>query len=305
MILGIDTSNYTTSVAIVDRDFNIVCDNRKLLDVKKGNKGLRQSEALFQHIENLPKLLDMINFKGISIDAVAVSSRPRPVEGSYMPCFKAGMTVGRSIADALSVPYMEFSHQEGHIAAIKKGSEFENEDNLICCHLSGGTCEILEVRGKSISIAGGSRDLSFGQIIDRAGVYFGLDFPAGKDLDKMALAGTADKAMFRKVKVEDGYFNISGLENQVYQKDAKTIDICASLFERITQTLADSVMQVSLKTGIEKVVFAGGVSSSEYIRSSLPHYLNTLYIFGKPELSSDNAVGTAILGGMRLWQPKL
>lgn len=305
MILGIDTSNYTTSVAIVDKEFNILCDNRKLLQVKKGNKGLRQSEALFQHIENLPAILDMINFKGVSIDGVAVSSRPRPVEGSYMPCFKAGITVGQSIAKALDVPYMEFSHQEGHIAAIKTGSKFEAEDNLICCHLSGGTCEILEVRGNEISIAGGSRDLSFGQIIDRAGVHFGLDFPAGKELDKMALAGTADKSMFKKVKVEDGYFNISGLENQVYQKDAKTIDICASLFERITITLADSVKQVSEKTGIEKIVFAGGVSSSEYIRNTLDKYLDIEYTFGKPELSSDNAVGIAILGGMRLWQQKL
>lgn len=298
MILAFDTSNYTTSIAVYDRDNGIVFDERMILKVAKGNRGLRQSDALFQHIENLEKMSGKL--ERFDIDAVCVSSRPRPVEGSYMPCFRAGITSGRLIASVLGVPYFEVSHQEGHIAAAKHETLFEDEETLICCHLSGGTCEILKYDRGDISIEGGSLDISFGQLIDRTGVFYGLDFPAGKSLDSLALSGN-DERIFRKVKVKDGYFNISGIENQVMNSSLSPEDAASAVFRAITDVLSESVVQVCDRTGIDKVLFAGGVSSSRFIRSRLsPEGVQCQ--FGKPGLSCDNAVGTAILGGKLLWR---
>ena len=90
-ILGIDTSNYKTSIAVIDHKKHIICDLRRFLTVKQGERGLRQSDALFQHIQNLPELMEEMRrmFDG-RIDADACSFRPRPEAGSYMPVFLAG-----------------------------------------------------------------------------------------------------------------------------------------------------------------------------------------------------------------------
>ena len=149
-ILGIDTSNYKTSLALVGQE-DIRLDLRKFLEVKPGERGLRQSEALFQHVRNLPELFEEVRSDldmhgGAEISAVAFSSRPRPVEGSYMPCFIAGESFGRSLAAMLDVPAISFSHQEGHLEAIKAFTEMSYIDHFIACHFSGGTCEILYVR---------------------------------------------------------------------------------------------------------------------------------------------------------------
>ena len=187
-VLGIDTSNYTTSVAIIDDDFNVICDNRIMLSVKKGERGLRQQEALFQHTVNLPELLQksIVPEMRSSIKAVCVSSRPRPVTGSYMPCFLAGISAAKAIAAATGASYLEYSHQEGHVAAI---DPMEDEE-FLSYHLSGGTCELLHVartgNGYDIEIIGGSKDISIGQLLDRTGVALGYDFPCGKALDSIA-----------------------------------------------------------------------------------------------------------------------
>ncbi len=269
LILGIDTSNYKTSAAVTDMNHNIICDLRKFLKVKQGERGLRQSDALFQHIKNLPELIENIsdavgggadlgNAAGC-FDVVAYSAKPRPAEGSYMPVFLAGESFARSLAAMMGVPALPFSHQEGHIEAIKAFSELKNADRLMACHFSGGTSELLEVAaaaghtGYDISIIGGSKDIAFGQVIDRAGVMLGMDFPAGEEMDRIASGidipgshtaasgsqavtsggqavtsgsraesegspkktscGRAD--LLTKIKVKDAWLNLSGIDTQV------------------------------------------------------------------------------------------
>ena len=83
MVLGLDTSNYTTSAAAFDGVSGKNCS--RLLDVREGELGLRQSDALFSHVKRLPELVEKL-FTEISRDeirAVGASTRPRAVEGSY------------------------------------------------------------------------------------------------------------------------------------------------------------------------------------------------------------------------------
>lgn len=305
LILSFDTSNYTTSVAVIDRNYNILYDNRKLLNVKKGNRGLRQSDALFQHTENLTEMFsEDFPFKD-AIEAVAVSSRPRNIEGSYMPCFKAGMMAGRIASKVLDVPYLEFSHQEGHIAAASLNTELFNESHFIGFHLSGGTCEILNICNGSTEIVGGSLDISFGQLIDRAGVFYGESFPSGKVMDKYASQGK-HTINFKKTKIENGFFNLSGIENQIIKSGVSVQDASRSLFDEIACIINEAVKESCLRFNINKVLLMGGVASSSYIRKCLGDNIgNNRIFFGSPSLSSDNAVGTAILGGKKIWQQNL
>ncbi|MCQ2561940.1 MAG: hypothetical protein MJ186_07830, partial [Clostridia bacterium] len=185
--LGIDTSNYTTSVAVTDRDGNILADERRLLKVKQGEKGLRQSDALYQHWQNLPDLLEgVLKAYGKDLAVIAVSTRPRPVEGSYMPVFNAGIAAARILAAQTGAVLLETSHQEGHIEAASRGNAVAPADPIICAHLSGGTLELVYSSETEYKVVGGTKDISYGQILDRTGVDAGYEFPAGKSIDRLA-----------------------------------------------------------------------------------------------------------------------
>lgn len=315
-ILGIDTSNYKTSLAVVDDSMSIVCDIRRFLKVKQGEKGLRQSDALFQHVRNIPEMMKEMRqqFDG-EIYGVAYSSKPRPVEGSYMPVFLAGKSIAESLGAALSIPVMEFSHQEGHIEAVKYFSEFRDEKRMLVCHFSGGTTELLRVVdedavGYNISIIGGTKDISFGQVLDRAGVALGMEFPAGQELDDMAVNTQTSSRRLTTIKVKDAFLNLSGIDTQINRilEDAEAEDIgmiIRELFEKLSSAMAEMIIQGASASGITKVIMAGGVSSSRFIRKHLDEKLRDAGItavFNDNGLAQDNAVGTALLGGRRIWR---
>lgn len=314
-VLGIDTSNYRTSVAAVDAQGNILVDERRLLKVKMGERGLRQSEALFQHVENLPLLFEALTSADLSIKAVSVSNRPRPVTGSYMPCFKAGYGFGKAVAHTLNVPLFEFSHQEGHLEAIKHYTEFSELESFLAWHLSGGTCELLKVHDDNIEIVGGSKDISFGQVIDRVGVLMGMSFPAGEEMDNMALqcGRRKEKApkLLSKIKNDGLYFNLSGTETQcgrlltgTVQSELEEACLIKELFDKITAIISSVTEMAVSSFGLENVIFAGGVSCSKYISGEIKKAFegeNVNPQFGIQELSGDNAVGTALLGGKIIW----
>lgn len=314
-ILGIDTSNYKTSIAIIDRNHHIICDLRRFLKVKQGEKGLRQSDALFQHVKNLPELIEEAeNYIHGNLDGIAYSSKPRPVEGSYMPVFLSGEAVSRSMGAVLDVPVLAFSHQEGHIEAIKHFSSFAEEKQVLACHFSGGTTELLDVvsseKGYDIKIIGGSKDISYGQVLDRAGVFLGMDFPAGEALDDLALKSVTASSVLTDVKVNDGWLNLSGLDTQIKRvlENTNTSEAIGSVIKEAFIIIADSmvrmIIQGSEKSGVDKVLLAGGVSSSKFLKEILTVRLKDAGIeasFDNNGLSQDNAVGTALLGGNTIW----
>ena len=186
-VLGLDTSNYRTSVAVVSEEGRVLLNYRELLPVPAGERGLRQSEAVFAHIRQLSaaeKALRQITEGPVA--AVAASTAPRDGADSYMPVFMAGASFGRLTAAALGVPFIGTTHQRGHLAAAAAGTELEKTGEYLALHLSGGTTDLLEVREESVIQIGGSLDLHAGQLVDRAGVAMGLAFPAGPELEKMA-----------------------------------------------------------------------------------------------------------------------
>ena len=298
-VIGIDTSNYTTSIAFFDGTDGVNCS--KLLPVKQGELGLRQSDAVFAHIKSLPELSGRLfsHTRMSDITAVAVSTRPRAVEGSYMPCFMVGYSHAKLIADMLDVPLVEVSHQQGHVAAsLWSADRLDLMDRPhLAWHLSGGTTELLlvEPEGKNVRCTkiGGTTDISAGQLIDRTGQLLNLPFPSGKHLDALSKEGTM-KEVF-KVKCPGLEFSLSGVQNKVQQFHQK-YENPAETAAYALRCVANAVYQASRNAmkaypGLP-IVFSGGVASNSMLREVIAP-LNP--IFSKPEFSTDNAMGVAVL----------
>lgn len=298
-VLGLDTSNYTTSIAAFDGTNGDNCS--RLLDVKPGQLGLRQSDALFAHVKRLPELADRLfcHVGKQTISAIGVSTRPRAVDGSYMPCFLAGESQARVLGAALDVPVYAFSHQQGHIAASlwsAKRMDLMDKPHL-AWHLSGGTTELLLVEPEGCSVKanriGGTTDISAGQLIDRAGVLLGLQFPCGKALDALS-AQCEDTECFRP-KVNGMEFSLSGAQNKVEQYFAKTQNSAATASYTL-RTVCSAILcatDAALRQypGLE-VVFSGGVSSNRLLREQCQRFAP---VFCPPQFSTDNAMGIAVL----------
>lgn len=298
MFVGFDTSNYTTSAALFDGE--TVIQRKKLLDVKPGDKGLRQSDAVFQHIVNMPKLINSLQEDITDISAVAVSTRPRNKEGSYMPCFLVGENTANAAAAFANCSVYKTSHQVGHILAALYSTHRLDliSDSFIAFHLSGGTTEALLVTPDSeeiikADIIAKSSDLKAGQAIDRTGVMLGMNFPCGKELDSLAVKSKMNykiKPSFQKLDC-----SLSGIENKaqkMFYNGEEPENIAKFVISYIIASIDMMLDKIIAEYGNMPVVFSGGVSSNSMLQNIIKEKYGAL--FASPEFSCDNAAGVAI-----------
>lgn len=303
--LGIDTSNYTTSCAVYDYDGTVI-QKKKLLPVKDGELGLRQSDAVFHHTVQVPELMEQLFSEcETEISAVGVSDAPRRQKGSYMPCFLAGVNAARSICAVSGKPLYRFSHQQGHVAAAvySVGDEMLLERQFLAFHVSGGTTDALLISPDKDEIIkaqmlASSLDLKAGQAVDRVGVMLGFPFPAGRFVDELALK--SDKKYKINVKLKDGNCCLSGVENKcrdMLNKGESKEDICRYCIDYIMTALSKMAEYQLNIYGDMPIIFAGGVMSSKVISSALSKKFGAY--FAKSEFSCDNAAGIAYLTGLK------
>jgi len=302
VFIGIDTSNYTTSFAVCNMDGKILENHKILLPVKEGERGLRQSDAVFAHNRNFLKIAEQIKKTAHNYEVIAVgySAFPRDCEGSYMPCFIAGEAIAEFIASLYNLKKYSFSHQAGHIMAAMYSSKAPADKDFVAFHVSGGTTEILYVKPKNdklnITQIGGTNDLNAGQAIDRIGVKMGLGFPCGPKIEELA-ANNALNIPKTRISVKGYECNLSGLENQaskLYDEtlnkeltSAFVLDYISRVLEKITLNIRESYENIG-------IVYAGGVMSNKIIQTNLGKAFDNVY-FSTYEFSSDNAAGIALL----------
>jgi N6-L-threonylcarbamoyladenine synthase len=303
--LGVDTSNYTTSVCLYDASSGRVISKRKLLPVRQGELGLRQSDAVFHHVRQLPELFQQAfaEYDG-AVAAVGVSAAPRTVEGSYMPCFTVGMMAAQAVASSMHIPVYGFSHQQGHIAAALYS--IDRLDLItkphIAFHVSGGTTEALLVNGRdgflTTDLIASTLDLNAGQLIDRVGVMLGLSFPCGKELEK--LAAQCEEPVKARATLKGCDCCLSGGENiaKKYLAEGRSAAYIARYaIEFIYSTIRGTSDRIRERYGELPFVYAGGVMSDAIIRDRLT--AETDCLFSRPEFSSDNAAGVAVLASIK------
>ncbi len=307
IFLGIDTSCYTTSIAAVDENGNLIAQQRKLLSVAEGERGLRQSEAFFKHVNNFPELYEKLleQIPEPKIQAVCVSTQPRGMGNSYMPVFFAGRRMAETIAMTLNVPLFSTDHQQGHVQAALYQSDLSSQ-RFCAVHLSGGTTEVLLVHEKpteyKIKILASSKDINAGQLIDRLGVAMKMPFPAGKSVDEHAVKHSGARIVLPiHASMEDCSF--SGTEAAALRELEAGADmdmLCEAIMSAIARTMAKMMGGSAYYAGTQDILMAGGVSSSLYLRKTLPVLLEKRGMhfnlhFSPAEFSSDNAVGVALL----------
>lgn len=298
--LGIDTSNYTTSVAVYDNG-NIE-HSRKLLPVRENEVGLRQSDAVFLHTKQFVEVLQGIQMPQ-KFDCIGVSDRPSSAKNSYMPCFLVGKTLAETIANVNGVSVKYFTHQQGHIAAgLFSANRLDLlEQDFLAIHLSGGTTELLLVKKTDVApdmvLIGGSSDLKAGQAVDRIGNMLGLDFPAGKQLEQLALQSSAKFNI--KPSVKGLTLSLSGVENKckkMFDEGTSKEDVALYCLKYISVSISAIVKNAKEIYPNLPILFVGGVMSNSIIRDDLSFYKDA--VFAKPEFSSDNACGAAVLAAL-------
>ena len=277
--LGVDTSNYATSLAVFDTAGEVVCAKKRFLPVKSGQLGLRQSDALFHHTTALPEMLHELaqEFDLTRIDAVGVSQKPRPAEGSYMPCFLAGVNAATAFAAARSIPLIYTTHQQGHAAAA-----------------------LFAARGADLFT---QKDLYAGQAVDRVGVKLGFAFPAGAEVSRLAAA--CPEEIRPKSSVRGMQCSLSGLENQcnaLLAAGKSPEYVCKYCLLCVADTVVKMTKAAQKEYPGLPVVCAGGVMSSDVIRQWVQKRLPQVY-FVPGQYSSDNAIGVSILAAREagLW----
>lgn len=310
--LGLDTSNYTTSAAFYDDETGELKQEKKLLPVQAGAVGLRQSDAVFSHVKQLSEVIGRLfenNSTKTKVSGVCVSTRPRSVEGSYMPCFLVGRLVAESLSAVMQIPLAECSHQEGHIAAalysagkldwLNKGQKF------YAFHVSGGTTEALLVKPNSdlfeIELVAQTLDLNAGQLIDRAGVLLGLPFPCGVHLDKLSLE--CDENIRVSASMKGASFHLSGVQNQVeklHMQGKGAAYISKFVLESIGAAIIECTKGLIKAHGKLPILYAGGVMSNTLLRKKLSSCFECH--FAEPAFSADNAAGAAVIGKRRIKQ---
>ncbi|MBR3015954.1 MAG: O-sialoglycoprotein endopeptidase [Clostridia bacterium] len=309
LALGLDTSCYTTSAALcVPGKFPR--QERHLLPVPAGERGLRQSEAVFAHVRQIPDvLLPLLKDLPEPISCICASASPRDGEDSYMPVFQVGVSHGKALAAGLHVPFFTTTHQRGHIAAAKYGSGLDAE-RFIALHLSGGTTDVLLIDREEIRPVGTSVDLHAGQLVDRIGVALGLPFPCGPYLEELALKG--ESRHLAPVSMEGLNCHLSGAEAQLMRMVAageQKENVAAEVYSVLCRTVHRLLTAAAESTGLKDLLIAGGVASSQLLRNLLlerneKRRTRLNFYFGRPEFSGDNAVGVALIGLNKLTKAK-
>ena len=305
--LGIDTSNYTTSLALIGESGELIANLKQPLTVRPGERGLRQSEAVFAHTVNIPEIIKAVKpyIQDKNVLCIGVSDKPRNEQGSYMPCFLVGIAVAEALGAFLNKPVYRFSHQCGHImAGIFSSERYDILSHPFgAFHVSGGTTELVSAEYRNgelhTEIVGETADLNAGQVIDRIGVYLGMAFPAGAELERVALINSA-KIPRRKISCVGGKVNLSGLENIAIKLYKDTGDVSltgAFVFDYIGRALVEMRNHYEALRGETTFLYAGGVLCNSIIREMLSKGRNDA--FAVPQMSSDNAVGAAFLAKLK------
>ena len=304
--LGIDTSNYASSIAVIDYEKNEVLLNEKqFLPVKQGECGLRQQDAVFSHIKNLIDMLELVHnkFDLSRVQAVGVSVKPTNEEGSYMPCFLVGKLLSQMVKAVKDIPVIQTTHQDGHLnsALFSLNNESLYSQKIIVFHVSGGTTDMILVdNGNIVETVGSSNDLFAGQAVDRLGVKLGFPFPAGVYVSQ--LAQQCDETIKPKVSVKGLSCNLSGLQNQCEKLISDGKDnayVCKYCLSFIARTLIKMAENARKEFGNLPIVFVGGVMSSGTIKEIVQENMDNTY-FVQPVFSSDNAIGTAAVAARKV-----
>lgn len=308
-ILGIESSCDDTSASVLTVDgikSNVIASQS--IHVKFG--GVVPELASRAHQTTITQTVEQAlveaNISLDEIDAIAVTQGP-----GLMGSLLVGLCFAKGLALSKDIPIVGVNHMDAHIYAnfIDSKPEFP----FVCLTVSGGHTQLVHIKSPfGHEILGKTRDDAAGEAFDKIGKVFGLPYPAGPIMDKLAKEGNSNFHKFPQALVNEGLdFSFSGLKTSalyfVQDKEKEWIkenlnDLCASVSEAITEVLIKKLKRAVKQTGVKTIAMAGGVSANSMLRAKAEILADEMDLsLHIPKLSycTDNAAMIAITGKMK------
>ena len=315
IILGIESSCDDTSAAIIQGN-KILSNIAANQQIHNDYGGVVPELASRAHQQNIipvvQKSLVEANIQQNDIAAIGFTRGPGLL-GSLL----VGTSFAKSLAMSLEVPLIEVNHLQAHILAhfIEDANPVPPKFPFLCLTVSGGHTMIVLVKDYfNMKIIGKTTDDAAGEAFDKIGKIFGLDYPAGPIVDRLAKEGDPNSFKFNKPRLENYDYSFSGVKTSVLYFIQKEIrknpdfinenlnNLCASVQKTIIEVLMEKLEKAAEDYGIKEVAIAGGVSANSGLRKAMEENAAKLgwniYI-PKFEYTTDNAAMIAMVAKLK------
>ncbi len=306
-VLAFETSCDETSVAVVEDGFRVLSNVTQTHVEHAKFGGVVPELASRAHVRLIYPLTQLaIEKAGVTlgeIDRVAFTRGPGLI-GSLL----VGVVFGKTLAQALNVPFLGINHLEGHLFSVFL-SYPDLEPPILYLLVSGGHTELIYAKDFLVyEYLGGTMDDAAGEAFDKGGKLLGLPYPSGPIIDKLAKKGDKDFHRFPRARTSGFDFSFSGLKTSLLyylrKKDREFIqshleDIAASYQEAIVDMLLEKTMKAFKKLTPPSLAVVGGVSLNSRLREVFTENFGkmTQIFFPEPQYCTDNAamIGAAAL----------
>ncbi|AWV72287.1 tRNA (adenosine(37)-N6)-threonylcarbamoyltransferase complex transferase subunit TsaD [Latilactobacillus curvatus] len=278
LILAFESSCDETSVAVIE-DGHVILSNIIATQIKSHQRfgGVVPEVASRHHVEQITvctqAALEEAGVTYADLTAVAVTYGPGLVGALLI-----GVTAAKAIAYAHHLPLIPVNHMAGHIYAARFVKPLEYP--LLALLVSGGHTELVYMPAAGeFEIIGDTRDDAAGEAYDKIGRVLGIQYPAGKEIDRLAHLGQDTFKFPRAMLKEDNLdFSFSGLKsafiNTVHHADqiGETLnheDLAASFQASVVEVLTTKTMHAARQLNVRQLVVAGGVAANQGLREGL------------------------------------
>ena len=316
LILGIETSCDETGVAVYDSGRGLLAHAlHSQVALHDAYGGVVPELASRDHIRRLlPLIRGVLHEAGAresDLDAVAYTQGPG-LAGALL----VGAAVANSLAFGLGIRAIGVHHLEGHLLSPlleKNAPPFP----FVALLVSGGHTQLMRVAGVGdYEMLGETLDDAAGEAFDKTAKLLGLGYPGGPALARLAQEGRPDRFELPRPMLEqleqrgDLNFSFSGLKTAVVTLtrtralDPQTrADVAASFQEAVVDVLVAKSRAAIERTGLDRLVVAGGVGANLRLRALLDTAASRGrfgVFYPAMEFCTDNGAMIALAGCLRL-----
>lgn len=317
LVLGIESSCDETGVALVEAQGAAV---PRLLShalhsqiaMHQAYGGVVPELASRDHIRRVLPLAQTVlaeSGRGLGeVDVVAYTRGPG-LAGALL----VGAGVACALGAALDRPVLGVHHLEGHLLSPFLSAD-PPEFPFVALLVSGGHTQLMEVDGVGhYKVLGETIDDAAGEAFDKSAKLLGLPYPGGPWLAKLAEAGNDEAFKLPRPLLHSGDmdFSFAGLKTAVLTQvrklgddlEARKSDLAASTQAAIVEVLLKKSLAALDRTGLKRLVVAGGVGANRRLREQLDAACAKRGVrvhYPELHLCTDNGAMIAMAGAMRV-----
>ncbi|SAK83276.1 DNA-binding/iron metalloprotein/AP endonuclease [Caballeronia catudaia] len=313
LVLGIESSCDETGLALYDTERGLLSHAlHSQIAMHRDYGGVVPELASRDHIRRaLPLLEEVLEKSGArraDIDAIAFTQGPG-LAGALL----VGASIANSLAMAWDKPTVGIHHLEGHLLSpllVDEPPPFP----FVALLVSGGHTQLMRVTDVGVyETLGETLDDAAGEAFDKTAKLLGLGYPGGPEVSRLAEFGMPGAVTLPRPMLHSGDldFSFSGLKTAVLTQSRKLDNVCEQAKADLARGFVDAAVDVLVakslaalkKTGLKRLVVAGGVGANRQLREALSAAAaKRRFDVHYPDLSlcTDNGAMIALAGALRL-----